>query len=83
MIMLWNHSLLQEQSDTFIVGLLVVSAARPTQATLRDLSLYVSCGTLLGQAGVPSDAGARWHRGQSANPFLLHCCTAAALLSLY
>ena len=30
-----------------------------------------------------SDAQAGWHRGQSANPSLLHCCTAAALLSLY
>ena len=32
-------------------------------------------------SGVPSDAQAGWHRGQSANPHLLHCCTAAALLS--
>ena len=42
--------------------------------------LWVS---LPGPTGVPSDAQAEWHRGQSVNPYLLRCCTAAALLSLY
>ena len=38
--------------------------------------------SLPGPTGVPSDAQARWHRGQSANPYLLHrCCTAEPVLT--
>ena len=40
--------------------------------------LWVS---LPGPTGVPSDAQAERHRGQSANPFLLHCCTAQPALT--
>ena len=39
--------------------------------------LWVS---LPGPTGVPSDAQAGWHKGQNANPYLLHCCAAALLL---
>ena len=39
--------------------------------------------SVLGVSCLPSDAQARWHRGQSANPYLLHCGAAAALLCLY
>ena len=33
--------------------------------------------SLPGPTGAPSDAQGGWHRGQSANPYLLHCCTTA------
>ena len=36
--------------------------------------LWVS---LPGPTGVPSDALVGWHRGQIANPYLLHCCWTA------
>ena len=37
--------------------------------------------SLLEPTGVPSDAQAGWHRGQNANPYLLHCCTAEPVLT--
>ena len=37
--------------------------------------------SLLGPPGMPSDAQPGWHRGQSANPYLLHCCTAEPVLT--
>ena len=64
----------------FAVYLLSDPNGPPTACLLFRSQCIVS--VLVGTHWVPSDAQARWHRGQSANPFLLHCCTAAALLSL-
>ena len=59
----------------------------PIQSSFLDQSYYLGSSVLwvylVKPTGVPSDAEAGWHRGHNANPNLLHCCAAAALLSLH
>ena len=63
-------------SPLFAVHLLSDPNGPPT-AFLLFRSQCTGSVSLPGPTGVPSDAHAGWHRGQNANPHLLHCCCTA------
>ena len=78
-----KHEKMEKCLPCFCFFTAVLNCDRATHGLPAVQAPVVPWVSLPGPTGVPTDTQAGWHRGQSANPYLLHCCTAAALLSLY